>query len=85
MSWLVAVAMVGLGVLLGIISGIFIQGPRPVKIWALVVSVVFFVAAVTSVVTHYSWMFSSDVRHLADSITLASGITGLVFSMRSSG
>ena len=84
MSWLVAIAMLVLGVLLGIISSIFIQDQRPVKIWAIFVSVVFFVAAVASVLTHYSWMFSADARTYADSVTLAAGVTGLVFSMRSS-
>ena len=76
--------MVVLGSVLGIVSSIFISEGRAVTIWAIVVSVVFFLSAATSVIFHYSWMFTNEARAVADAIALASAVTGIIYALRSS-
>ncbi len=85
MSWLVTLAMVAVGITLGVVSSLFIQTKVPVLVWSVLVSGVFIIAAMAAVIAGYSWMFNDETRALVQEIALAAGITGVTFGSRSAG
>ncbi len=84
-SWLGTILMVAVGLVLGAVSALFVSGRLPVTIWAGLIGGVFTFAAIASVVTGFSWMFSDDVRGLWQEITIAALVTGVTYSIRSNG
>ena len=84
-SWLGTIAMMAIGIVLGVVSGLFVQHRRPVTVWSFIVAGVFGLGAAASVITGFSWMFSNEARALMQEITIAAGFTGLTFALRSAG
>jgi hypothetical protein len=82
MSWLGTLAAVTVGILLGVISRLFIFSRRPVLIWSALVSIVFVISAMAAVVADNSWLFSQAERAALQEFALAAAIAGLTFSTR---
>jgi hypothetical protein len=84
-SWLGTLAVMVIGIVLGVVSSLFIQARRPVLVWSFTVAGIFAVAAMISVVVGYSWMFTNETRALFQEIAIAAAVTGLTFASRSAG
>ena len=84
-SWLGTVIMIAVGILLGVVSSLFVSGRQPVTIWAGLICGVFTVGAVASIITGFSWMFNDAVRGMWQEITIAALFTGITFASRSNG
>ncbi len=82
LSWLGTLIVVAVALVIGIGSALlFPDGPIR-TIWALMVSLVFIVSGIASVIFGYSWMFSDDARVIAQAVAIGAALTGTFFSMR---
>lgn len=82
LSWLASLIVLVVALVIGSAAAILVRGNVARPLFAIVVSLVFVVAAMTAVVFGYSWMFTNMSRMGAQALALGALLTGVVYAMR---
>jgi uncharacterized membrane protein YjjP (DUF1212 family) len=82
LTWLMTLIVCVVALIIGIVSSFLFRHGAIRTIWAVLVSLIFVVAACASVVLDYSWMATGDQRLIAQAVALCVGLSGLVYAVR---
>ena len=82
LSWLSTLIVFAIALLIGALSALVIRDGTLRTFWAVIVSLIFTVAAIAAVFFEYSWAFTDATRQLAQGIAVCAALAGIVYSIR---